>query len=56
MSQVSDYSFVLFLYSAPRVCLLLAIKHYKNILRVRIMCSKEIQRIRVHSFKNKNVK
>ena len=36
MSQVNNYSFLLFLYGAPRICLLRDIKRYKNTIRIRI--------------------
>ena len=36
VSQVNDYSLLLFLYGAPRVCLQMEIKHNKNIIRIRI--------------------
>ena len=33
MSQVNDYSFLLFLHGAPRVCLWMEIKRYKTTIR-----------------------
>ena len=36
MSQVNDYSFSAFLFSGPRVCLWIDIKHSKNTIRIRI--------------------
>ena len=35
MSQVYDYSFLL-LFGAPRVCLWIEIRRYKNTIRIRI--------------------
>ena len=36
MSKVNDYQFLLFLFGAPRVCLYMEIKPYKNTTRIRI--------------------
>ena len=41
MSQVDDKSFLLFLYGAPRVCLLIGIKCYENATRIRITFGEE---------------
>ena len=35
MSQGNDYSFLLFWFGAPRVCLLMEIKRHKNTFRIR---------------------
>ena len=37
MSQVNDFSFLLFLFGAPRVCLSDNDKCYKNTTRIRIL-------------------
>ena len=34
MSQVNDYSCLLYLYGLPRACLWMEIKHYKNTVRI----------------------
>ena len=36
MSEVNDYSSLLFLFGAPRVCLYMEIKCHKNTVRIRI--------------------
>ena len=36
ISKANDYSFLLIWFDAPRVCLLMEIKHYKNTIRIRI--------------------
>ena len=40
MSQVYDYSFLL-LFGAPRVCLWIEIRRYKNTIRIRIQLNQE---------------
>ena len=34
MSQVNDYRFPVFLFGAPKVCLLMEIKCYKNTIKI----------------------
>ena len=43
MSQVNDFSFLLFLFGALRVCLWVEIKHYENTIRIRITQMKPVK-------------